>query len=76
LSAEAFGWRPQAITEEKPQFNIGDGIVAGVSVIVGMTATRMFFDQQTLLIKGLISVVIGLATVLFLNVAIKTFRKR
>ena len=63
------------MNQEKPQFNIGDGIIAGVSVFVGMTATRMFFDEQTILIKGLISVVIGLATVLFLNLAIKTFRK-
>ncbi len=64
------------MNQEKPQFNIGDGMVAGVSVIVGMTAMRMFFDEQTILITGLISVVIGLATVLFLNVAIKRFRKR
>ena len=64
------------MTEEKPQFKIGDGIVVGVSVIVGMTATRMFFDEQTIFIKILISVVFGLATVLFLNFAIKTFRKR
>lgn len=63
------------MTEEKPQFNIGNGMVAGVSVIIGMTVTQMFFHEQTILIKGLISVVIGLATVLFLNVAIKTFRK-
>ena len=64
------------MTEEKPQFKIGDGIVAGVSVIVGMTATRFFFDEQTIFIKILISVVFGLATVLFLNLVIKTFRKR
>ncbi|MCA3424785.1 MAG: hypothetical protein INF81_17690 [Roseomonas sp.] len=63
------------MTEETPQFNIGNGMVAGVSVIIGMTVTQMFFHEQTILIKGLISVVIGLATVLFLNVAIKTFRK-
>ena len=50
--------------------------MAGLSVIVGMTATRMFFDEQTILIKILISVAFGLATVLFLNLAIKTFRKR
>ena len=43
------------MNQEKPQFNIGDGILAGVSVFVGMTATRMFFDEQTILIKGLIS---------------------
>lgn len=64
------------MNQEKPQFKIGDGIVAGLSVIVGMTATRMFFDEQTILIKILISLVFGLATVLFLNLAIKTFRKR
>ena len=63
------------MTEETPQFNIGNGIMAGVSVIVGMTAARMFFDEQTILIKTLISVAIGLVTVLFLNVAIKAFRK-
>ncbi|MCA3426212.1 MAG: hypothetical protein INF34_05880 [Roseomonas sp.] len=63
------------MTEEKPQFNIGNGIMVGVSVIVGMTATRMFFDEQTILIKTLISVVIGLVTVLFLNLAIKAFGK-
>ncbi len=63
------------MNQEKPQFNIGNGIVAGVSVVVGMTVTRMFFDEQTILIKGLSSLVIGLVTVLFLNVAIKTFRK-
>jgi hypothetical protein len=64
------------MTEEKPQFNVGNGIIAGVSASAGMMLERIFFDEQNILIKGLISVVIGLATVLFLNVAIKTFRKR
>ena len=63
------------MTEEKPQFNVGNGIIAGVSASAGIILERIFFDEQNILIKGVISVVIGLAALLFLKVAIKTFRK-
>jgi len=55
--------------------NILNGVVAGFSAFIGMTLTRIFFGEESLLIRVSLGVVIAVVTALCLNFAIRIFRK-
>jgi len=59
----------------KSRVNILDGVVAGFSAFIGMTAERIFFGEQSFLIRVLLGVMIAVTTALCLNFALRTFRK-
>lgn len=63
------------MNERKSEFNLRNGIIAGVAASVGMMLGHIFFDEQPVLIKGVLSVVIAVTTALCLNVVVKSFRK-
>ena len=59
----------------KSPINILNGVVAGFSAFVGMILTRIFFGEESLLIRVSLGVVIAVVTALCLNFAIRIFRK-
>ncbi|MCE2760565.1 MAG: hypothetical protein LW713_05905 [Acetobacteraceae bacterium] len=63
------------MNERKSESNLRNGIIAGVAASVGMMLGHIFFDEQPVLIKGVLSVVIAVTTALCLNVVVKIFRK-
>ena len=63
------------MNEAKSRVNILDGVVAGFSAFVGMTLTRIFSDEEPILIRVSLGVVIAVVTALCLNFAIRIFRK-
>ena len=63
------------MNEPKSQFNLRNGIVAGISAFAGMMLARMFFDEQSALTKGLLSVVMAVLIALSLDFTLKALRK-
>jgi|688.fasta_scaffold375099_2 hypothetical protein len=63
------------MNEAKSRVNILDGVVAGFSAFVGMTLTRIFSDEEPILIRVSLGVVIAVVTALCLNSVIRIFRK-
>ena len=63
------------MNEAKSRVNILDGVVAGFSAFIGMILTRVFFGEESLLIRVSLGVVIAVVTALCLNFAIRIFRK-
>lgn len=63
------------MNDGKSQFNLRNGIVAGFSASAAMTLGHILFDEQTALIRGLLSVVMGVVIALCFNFALKTLRK-
>ena len=59
----------------KSPINILDGVVAGFSASIGMIVARIFFGEESLLIRVSLGVVIAVLTALCLNFAIRIFRK-
>jgi hypothetical protein len=59
----------------KSPINILNGVVAGFSAFIGMMLTRIFFGEETLLIRVSLGVVIAVVTALSLNFAMRIFRK-
>ena len=63
------------MNEGKSQVNILDGLVSGFSAFIGMTVERIFFGEQSFLIRVLLVVMIAVMTALCWSFAIKIFRK-
>jgi len=59
----------------KSSINILNGVVAGFSAFIGMILTRIFFGEESLLMRVSLGVVIAVVTALCLNFAIRIFRK-
>ncbi len=59
----------------KSPINMLNGVVAGFSAFIGMILTRVFFGEESLLIRVSLGVVIAVVTALCLNFAIRIFRK-
>ena len=67
--------KPHAVNKVKSPVNILNGVVAGFSAFIGMILTRVFFGEESLLIRVSLGVVIAVVTALCLNFAIRIFRK-
>ena len=67
--------QPRAMNKVKSPINILNGVVAGFSAFIGMILTRVFFGEESLLIRVSLGVVIAIVTALCLNFAIRIFRK-
>jgi hypothetical protein len=63
------------MSEVKPQFNLRNGLLAGFSAFVGMTVTRIFSDEESLLIRILISSTVAAMTYLCVNFVMRTVIK-
>ncbi len=63
------------MNKAKSPTNILNGVVAGFSAFVGMILARIFFGEESLLIRVSLGVVIAVVTALCLNFAIKIIRK-
>ena len=67
--------KPHTMNKAKSPINILNGVVAGFSAFIGMALTRVFFGEESLLIRVSLGVVIAVVTALCLNFAIRIFRK-
>lgn len=63
------------MNEGKSRVNILDGVVAGFSAFIGMTVERIFFGEQSFLIRVSLVVMIAVMMALSLSFALRTFRK-